>query len=359
MSLKGKITVTSGPDRGKSVDLTDEMVRVGKGEGNQLILSDATAADFHLNILQREGRFAVSTQATEGITVEGNPVPPDRWVWLPNLALIQLTRRTALEFQCEADPDGAPAPAASPDTSTTTFPLNPQTATSPAATTTSSTSTVFPKPRKVPAPIPMPAPASASATENATLTSSNPTDGTNSGDKLRRKKAGSSEKQDRKSVTAKFITDGPGDPLVKLGEDGHLPELQLEDGKKRPGVQQEAKKTNPVWLVLILSIAFGLSALMLFIDFENLGSSAHEKAAARGELVSYYAEGEGTIATYQVHLRQAQRARSRRDYTGEKAEYRKVLQMLRAEGKNPYTGVTGSEARDKKLEELMGILLKD
>lgn len=357
MALKGKITVTSGPDRGKSVDLTDELVRVGKGEGNQLVLSDATAADFHLNILQREGRFAVSTQASEGITVEGNSVPPDRWVWLPNLALIQLTRRTALEFECDADQNGPAAPSASPEAATTTFPLNTQTASSPNTATISST--VVPKPRKVPAPIPTPVPSSASSMENATLTSANPADGTSSGDKLRRKKAGSADKQDRKSITAKFITDGPGDPLVKLGEDGHLPELQLEDGKKRPGVQQEAKKTNPVWLVLILSIAFGLSALMLFIDFENLGNSAHEKAAARKELISYYSEGDGPIATYQVHLRQAQRARSRRDYAGEKTEYRKVLQMLRAEGKNPYTGVTGSEARDKKLEELMGILLKD
>jgi hypothetical protein len=211
----------------------------------------------------------------------------------------------------------------------------------------------------VPAPIPTPVPAPASGAENATLTSANPADGTNSGEKLRRKKAGSADKQERKSITAKFITDGPGDPLVKLGEDGHLPELQLEDGKKRPGVQQEAKKTNPFWLVLILSIGFGMSALMLFVDFENLGSTAQEKSAARQELVSYYSTEAEAPSPFQVHLRQAQRARSRRDYTGEKAEYRKVLQMLRAEGKNPYTGVTGSEARDKKLEELMGILLKD
>src|SRR5205807_4410492 len=38
------------------------------------------------------------------------------------------------------------------------------------------------------------------------------------------------DRGEKKSRTiARFITDGPGDPLVKLGEDGHLPELMLHE----------------------------------------------------------------------------------------------------------------------------------
>lgn len=346
MALRGRITVTSGPDRGKSCDLTEELVRVGKGEENQLVLSDPTAADFHLNILQREGRFAISTQATEGITVEGNAIPPDRWVWLPELALIQVTRRTALEFQSEGTNEAAvvetaPLAAASvEDVPASVAPL--------------------PKPRKSPAPVPSPIPTPTAVTiaETATITPRSPTDSTGSGEKLRRKRA-ATDKPERKTVTARFITDGPGDPLVKLGEDGHLPELRLEEGKKRPGATQEAKRTNPIWLILIMAFGFGLSILLLFVDMGEVGGAAHDKAEARKQIEIFCTQTEGTPKPYQERLRQALQARSRRDYATEQKEYRRVLDMLRSEGKNAYTGVTGTPERDLILERQIGILLKE
>lgn len=348
MAVRGRITVTSGPDRGKGCELSEELVRIGKGPENELILSDPTAADTHVNILQREGRFAVSTQVTEGITVEGNPIPADRWVWLPELALIQVTRRTALEFQLEAESE--PAAVAATPQATASIADMPQTV------------TPLPKPRKSPAPVPSPIPVPPAASDASTTTTTlrSPSDSTGSGERMKRKRtAAAGDKAERKSVTARFITDGPGDPLVKLGEDGHLPELRLEEGKKRAGVQQEAKKTNPIWLILIMAFGFGMSILLLFVDLEEVGSVAHAKAEARRQIQLFSAQGEGPLKPYQERLRQALQAHSRRDFTAERQQYRRVLEMLRSEGKNAYTGVTGTPERDQILERQIGILLKD
>src|SRR4029077_5169422 len=82
----------------------------------------------------------------------------------------------------------------------------------------------------------------------------------------------------------------------------------------------------------------------------------------------YGAEGE-SLKPYQLHLREARLARSRRDFETERQENRKVLAILRSEAREKlyrYTGLAGrldydesseNKKSDKRLEELIGILL--
>ena len=98
MTSRAKLVVTTGPDRGKMFDMTDELIHVGRGSENQIVLSDPALSEHQMSIVSRNGRYAIYTPTAEGIEVEGNVVPPQKWVWLPDEATIQITVRTALKF---------------------------------------------------------------------------------------------------------------------------------------------------------------------------------------------------------------------------------------------------------------------
>src|SRR5262249_5903795 len=158
---------------------------------------------------------------------------------------------------------------------------------------------------------------------------------------------------------ARFITDGPGDPLVKLGEDGHLPELALHEAQAGERLEPGTKQTNPVLLIAAVGLSFGLTILMLFMDVGSFAGRDEEKAKARVEIADYYGEGDDDLKPYQLRLREARLARSRRDVEGERKQLRLVLDMLRSEV-NGYAGLTGrigyresdiDKKSDKRLEE--------
>jgi hypothetical protein len=65
------------------------------------------------------------------------------------------------------------------------------------------------------------------------------------------------------------------------------------------------------------------------------------------------------LAPYQRHLRDAQRAYARGDTAAERQNYRRVLQLLRAEGRSRFSSLTTTPTQDRELEELLAILLTD
>jgi hypothetical protein len=334
MSAQARITVTTGPDRGKAFEVTGDLVRVGRGADNDFVLSDPQMADYQLSIVSRDGRFAVCAVAPDGIEIEGTAVPADQWVWLPDEASIKVTRRTSVQF---VSLQTAPASASAGKSSTTQ--------------TVRSISDVSSPIKVKPA---------AAATGTDVPGSSDTVSG-------RRKNTGNK----KTGNVARFITDGPGDPLVKLGEDGHLPELALVEGDARKARDAKSKETSPILLIIIFIVSMSLTVLMLFLEVSPFGSSAAEKAAARRELEEYYGEKNQELAPYQIHLRQARQAVSRGDVETERNEYRRVLDLLRSEVRSKsqrYTGLTGrldyepfsdDKKSDKRLEELIGILLKE
>ena len=108
-----------------------------------------------------------------------------------------------------------------------------------------------------------------------------------------------------------------------------------------------------------LGVSVVMSVAMLFLEAGGLDRSAGRIAAAREEITRFYGEEGKPLKAYQVNLRQARQAWSRRDRVRERSEYLKVLSMLRAEGnERSFSGVTGNRDEDRALEELIGTLLQ-
>ena len=98
MTDSATITITSGPDRGKMFQLEDEQVTIGCGADNAIALSDQTLDKHQASIVHRKGRYAIYSPLTDAVEVEGNVIPAECWVWLPETARIRISERTSLQF---------------------------------------------------------------------------------------------------------------------------------------------------------------------------------------------------------------------------------------------------------------------
>ncbi len=177
-------------------------------------------------------------------------------------------------------------------------------------------------------------------------------------------KATSGEKKPKKGdrppgrKVAKFITDRAGGTLVRLGEDGHLPELQLIDADIVPkSSRQKPKETSPALLYGALGASLLMSMVLLFLE-GDAGPTRQGKAQARQMILKEFVGQEGQpLRHYQRVLREAGLAAARGDVNGERESYRRVLQMLNSEDRNPFTGITGSLDDDDRLLKAIGVLL--
>lgn len=366
MSDTARMIVISGPDKGRVYELTGEMIRLGRSPDNEIVFTDSQIEELHANVVCREGRFAIHTMLANGLEIDGTEVPPERWVWLPESVSIRIGKRTVVNFTSgnNGNDDGADnaeqarsqqAAMSTPRGSTrpsigTSSPLPSGTGTEAAAGTATAKQSSRP----------------AGAGRRSLETTAPGSDG-----QVRTKRSGADRGEKKSRTLARFITDGPGDPLVKLGEDGHLPELNLHEARSSEKQDARPKESNSTMLLVVLGISFGLTILMLFMDASSFGDNHETKEKARIEIKDYYgAEGE-TLKPYQELLREARRARSRRDFDSERKAYRQVLAMLRSETKDKlskYTGLTGQvdyvegsekTKSDKRLEELIAILLSE
>ncbi len=108
----------------------------------------------------------------------------------------------------------------------------------------------------------------------------------------------------------------------------------------------------------VLGFSVLASMGLLLLDINMLDTTQRDRAAARVEIQRFYGEEGQPLRPHQIHLRQASQAESRGDANRARIEYRKVLDMLRAEGNDrTLTGVTGSRDEDRELERLIGAML--
>jgi hypothetical protein len=189
------------------------------------------------------------------------------------------------------------------------------------------------------------------------------------GGESRRRAAGRKKKAAaaRKSQVARFITDRPGDPLVRLGEDGQLPELALSDTAARDAGEAPREK-NPLVLYGALTCSFVLSLGMLLLESPApTAANATAKAQARQQIQEFFGAEDAGLEPHQKALRQALIESARGDSTEERRYYRRVLQMLNAaDVRDPanLNGLTGrytgrGRASDDDLRELLQILLSN
>src|SRR5690606_21066790 len=131
---------------------------------------DEAVAAHQASIVRRQGRFAIYAPEASTVLVDGNEIPPERWVWLPQNASIQLGARTLMRLEWDFD----------------TLPV------AAAAETT-----------------PAPGPSRARSAGSARRTDS---------ERTRRK----TRNGEHRRQVARFISNRVGEPLVRLGEDGQL-----------------------------------------------------------------------------------------------------------------------------------------
>lgn len=312
MDATATISVTAGPDAGKAFPLTEELVHIGRGGDNQVVLSDATLAEHQASIVRRNGRYAIYAPAAGTVQVDGADIPPEKWVWLPSSATVRLGTQTVCSIEASVR-NGAPRPADSTPTPVT----GRGSKTSPPGTA-----------------------------------------------KLRKKL-----KSDSRSQVARFLSDRSGEPLVKLGEDGQLPALELAElADEQPRERRPKSESNPLLLYALLGGSFVMSLGMLLIDPAGAGSSRRaDQDAARQVVLKYLGTPGNGLEPYQRLLRQAVIDHSQGNLADEQDAYRRVLKILNSTDiRDPrnLNGLTGKltgrgRAGDEELREALMTLLSE
>jgi hypothetical protein len=163
---------------------------------------------------------------------------------------------------------------------------------------------------------------------------------------------------------ARFVTANPTERRINLGADGRLPELVLQEGTKAEQVPTASRGANPLVLVGVLAVSFGLSAVMLLMDTETRRSESDKQAEARAELALHYTQTHRRLEPYQEELRRALQFHNQGKYAEEHRCYRRVLDLLHEEHRDNLKGLTGvrhgtSPPSDQHLESLLSQLLSD
>lgn len=319
MSMTALLTVTAGPDAGREFVIDEELVHIGRGEENHFRLADDSLAEHQASIAQRTGRFAIYVPTARAASVDGNELPPEKWVWLPSSATISLGNQTQVQFSADASASG--------------------------------NGTEHSEPAKIP-------------TESSRESPAHP-----GADTVRRQMPAGRRKGAKASASsrtvAKFITDRPGVPLVKLGEDGKLPELRLTDAKIAQARRGDTKSKSPLFLYGVLGFSFVMSLGMLLINPNTSQTSSSAQDAARTALVEFYGDEGAEQLRYEILLRRASIAHSRGDVDAERSAYREVLRMLNSSDiLDPanLNGLTGKQtgrgrASDEELRRHLQILI--
>jgi hypothetical protein len=152
----------------------------------------------------------------------------------------------------------------------------------------------------------------------------------------------------------KPLEQAPATPTLTQG--GTLPEFSLDDAKTPAQTAVPAEKPpQTLTLMVVLAASLTLSACLLLVDFSPTSAGANTRHEAQAAVASFYGRAEGNLQPYQLLLRDAQRAHSRGDHATERANYREVLRLLRAE--NRQTSVTETHQGDEELEKAIAVLL--
>lgn len=298
-SAPGRLTVLAGTEQGAVFSLGDDLVQVGTGPDNQLVLHDPHISSQHCSLVRRGGRFAIYAQPETGILIDGRPLPVDQWVWLPPEAVLQLSPQTVVYFSATGRELASPTAELAPTT---------------------------------------------------------PAEPVRTGGRKKPVKKG--DKSDSRRQTARFITDRSGETLVRLGEDGQLPELHLaEVGGARRADPRKNAQGNPVLVYAALAFSVLASVVLLVLE-PDVGGPAKSRTEARSVIIrDFVGKPEEPLKPHQQLLREAALAQSRGDVRTERDALRKVLQMLNSEDRNPFVGLTGRLEDDERLRQLIAVLL--
>ncbi len=164
-----------------------------------------------------------------------------------------------------------------------------------------------------------------------------------------------------KRHVARFITPEKARSQLQLAGDGSLPELTLQESAARPKGEKSSATSNPLVMMAIFGVSALASLLLLLMDTSPRATDVQRQAEARRQIREefFHNSGDGPqFPEYEIYLRRAQQAHSRGALEDERHWYRKVIELLHAEGKNRYVGLTGTPSLDRRLEELIAEVLQ-
>ncbi len=163
---------------------------------------------------------------------------------------------------------------------------------------------------------------------------------------------------------ARFVTARTAESRLKLAADGKLPGLKLEQDEpaEQPKKKADGTSLHPLVLFCALCLSVLLSITMVLLDVDSPQTEHdRERAQARWTIEREYfshLDPNEPLVEYQLLLREAQRAHSRGDRQAERDAYHRVLRLLRAE-RDRFEGLTGSPSNDRKLQELITVILHE
>ena len=296
------LEILTGPDQGKTFPLESELLHIGRGSDNGIILTDPQIGDFHASVSQQQGRLSLYANEGNQIQVAGTLVPGQQWVPVPADAKIHLGGQTEVRVvdSAKATLSGA-APASSP------------------------AAEVPPAERRRAPP-----------------------------------------KKESKRQVARLITSRGGEASVQMGADGKFPELALAAGTDRKKATGKPKEANPALLFTILAASCLSSAGLLLVDFEtSTVTSSQDQAFTRSQLAAYYGTDSSQWEPYQKLLRRASVEYSKGNMAAERRLLKQVLALLNSvdvsapENLNGLTGrQTGlGKASDQDLKKLLEQIL--
>lgn len=102
------LEIMTGPDQGKTFPLESELLHIGRGSDNGVILSDPQIGDFHASVSLQQGQLSLYANEANQIRVAGTLVPGQQWVHVPPDAKIHLGGQTEVRV-VESSTSAAPA----------------------------------------------------------------------------------------------------------------------------------------------------------------------------------------------------------------------------------------------------------
>jgi len=148
---------------------------------------------------------------------------------------------------------------------------------------------------------------------------------------------------------------------VHLGADGTLPSLHLDEPSKKPTPDESQNRTNPALLMGVLAVSLALTLMLLLADTSPQVDTT-TKDYAREQIETHYLSRKAPFEPYEELLRKALQAHAQGKLELERDYYRRVLDMLNAEDKNRYRGLTGvpdatEPPNDRHLQETLTRLI--
>lgn len=302
--ISSRIHVISGPDQGQKYDFTTDLMHIGSNEDNDLTLCDPMIIGRHSSIARKEDRFAIISHDSAKLEIDDVEIPPLEWVWLHDFANIKMSNNTSIQINILSD-------------QSTPVRRN------------KSNSREEVKREGEPR-------IDASNKKKETLTST----------------------KKRKRKVARFRNDSLSESSLNFDHSGKLPSLTLNAKNENAEEPVKQSRDNPLILYIALGLSLVFSLILLLADTSSLSTEELSKEQALKTITKFYGDSNKTLLHYQILLRQAQLARSRKDYATEKQNYRTVLTLLNAEDKNALVGLTGNKSNDDELQRILAVLLR-